>query len=406
MRRPPLPPTAPPRPARSAYALCLGAKERVDAMRQALDRVGIGGLVAGTASEAEWCVQQASVVVSHVEAIDASLHPAFDLRSVSRLPLVVCVDGPLSDEDIEALRLRGAACVVEEPSDSERLAAALAPFEGAKGWFRSTGGRMLVPDVIQMVGAVPGDRAEITVTVPGAPALAVRDWREQRLVELDCGWSGRIYVEDGAVIHAETPGFEGAAAIGRMMKLSRPDVYVSKVFLSPRERRGGGRIDEVIRAGAQSVASSTRADLDARKARPTNPDQTKADPVSARPESAGNQPESKEESDMASLDPMMKDIPGARGIAVGDLNGEVAAMTGTIDAELSCAVAVACIPELTELASLFGASTVQAWSVSQGQTSIYSVLPNENQLLIAVCAPSKSPGSVLKKVRAAIRVVR
>lgn len=233
--------------------------------------------VPATAAEAHSLAKQGTLALTLAYMPDPAragepLSPSLDIRSVLFPPLVVLVDRAPSLAEQEAFRLQGAAYILLQPSDLERDAKAIRALARSSSWLSAKIERMPLPDVLQTM-AVHNQSGMVSIACKHMRFHSNLPWNHgQKLcrarsgLNRECaGWYGRLYVDDGLLVHAETPTADGVPALAQLLRATSGSVRIHEVFILPLEPNITGSMHSNL------LNAAWVADEDARNAPPSIP---------------------------------------------------------------------------------------------------------------------------------------
>lgn len=275
-------------------------------------------------------------------------------------PLLLIARERPNPELLEALRRQGASLIVTE-GDLERL------FELPVGrrllasseWFSARMPTVSAPDVVQML-ASSTRTGLIHVSCPHVRPVQPGPWRDaisECARGSSCpGFQGRVVLDRGQVVHAETPQARGIEALAILFALERATLRLHEVFIQPSHRTIGTSTPETLLTVATRIDERSR-DLPI----PSN---------AAEPSMSATAPEDWLE-------------PGDLALAVhADRGGGVLAAAGRGDGESLAATSALCAEAWARSADALGLGSVRSWiRIGGGGRAIFGKLgPNGARL--------------------------
>lgn len=339
--------------------------------------------------------REVAFVLAAADGSEASIDSAIGVRSVAMAPLVVTVDRPVDAQLQERLRLAGACMVVQGPPSVEAAQEIASRLGCSPDWLSSRRGQAMLPDILQIAASRSAETL-VVVHPPEAPALAGLAWANMRPESPSEGWVGRVYLNQGQVIHAETPNRTGIRALAEMFRVRQPLIRIMEVFVSPLNPAPTGSVQASIINAAYAVDETERRRS---LGLSTAPPPARIEGDFPWPEADFLEAEEKGVGEVAlKLDGILEKVKPVQGIAACDQSGNTLALQGNIDAELTCAVAMMCQPEVDEIAALIGASLVTGWSLTQGRTSLLVVRGRGTESVVGIAEASRTPATLLRKL--------
>ncbi|MGF1510136.1 MAG: DUF4388 domain-containing protein [Myxococcota bacterium] len=184
-----------------------------------------------------------------------------EVGSMSWPPLMVVLPDRPNAEALEALRLQGANMVVTE-ADLEGLFEYEAPRRLLRSseWFQGSLSTVAAADVLQMLSH---RSALLQVNCPHAVPIRASTWREGAdpcTGAARCpGFVGRVYLEQGRIVHAETPQHKGLEALAQILDLNEGQLRVHEVFVRPGSNTVQGTTQQALLEAARRSDERNRA---------------------------------------------------------------------------------------------------------------------------------------------------
>ena len=372
---------------------------------------------------AEGDVSFAVVAATRPVSVDQPLAASIPLRAVNRVPLLVVADWTLNEGEQERLRLAGATHIADTSHGAKVDREVLEGLCGASSWLTADIGKAPVTAILQRLTDERGS-GMLSVECPHLAPFSDSLWAGHGPFKCvgqgaRClGFRGRIYVQDGDVVHAETPRDTGADALQRMYNLRRGTVRVHEVFVAP-TTQGGESVEDVliieIDEPPQSQApppiprARNESSHRARTTRGTGPSRQPAHPgtrhtkqePSAR---STNQHQRREATSQqvrqamkSGINTLLKVAPNLRVAAKSDNGGNAMEVHGEGDGESVCAVAAMCSTPINRFAELLGLGSAMSWSMTTQKVSLY-VQQDGDEIVAVLGASTKNPGQTLNKL--------
>lgn len=312
-----------------------------------------------------------------------SLTPRFLLKSVHLPPLALVTRIPLAEAESERCRLNGAAAIIEHPLKALQDELVLWELARSGRWFSGALDQIEIPELLADLAS---DRRSVMVglSCPHSQAVSSATWGEagaqcdRGLGPTRCGgWSGRIYLHGGTLLHAETPNTTGLAALGQLLALERGRFRVSELYIPP----SVASLNTSLEAALASVRPAPRV----QRSPLSQAQSTEASPRSG---------------EMRGLDVLFAEVPGVGSIARADLNGNVIESAGPADADSLCATVTMARKSLESLAAGLGLGTLKSWAFTHETGSLY--VHQAAAITVAAAQPARNPHVILKKVTLAL----
>lgn len=326
------------------------------------------------------------------EDASAVLAPEYDVDLVS-YPSLALATGAVDAAELERLRRRGILAVLERDAPPEQNELTLYQLSRSRFWFR---GRLEEIPLEEVVTTLASDQQTALIEVAcdhleelaTAPGLSVGGSCLQPRVGMTCpGAVGRLYLEAGALLLAETGSLRGVDALRALLRLGRGRFVVAESFLRPRH---GSR--EPLAPALREALSAEASDAESRREsddRHENLSQLEPQPL-ANPRSPGDS--------MKKLAAALAALPASYGGTRCNLRGEVLSKTGSFDAETTAAAAAIARESLADVAGGLGLGSLQSWAFCHQAGSIFVL--DGLELTITVGQVTKNPESVLRRMSA------
>jgi hypothetical protein len=372
---------------------CLSLTDEEPVQRALVDQFAALGMQLAvhtprTPAEAQSLARRCSFTVAHLKTGVNELSSLLPVRSVQSPPLVVIADWKTTPAEREQLRLAGAAQVLEWPlADSGR---AIRAFADANASFKVSQEFMVVTDVLQTM-ATRKRSGLVTVSCPHHIDFGVDEWTNGAACEGSdepacAGWYGRLYLVEGALVHAETPTNAGVAALAQMIDLGHSTLRIQSVFVEPPQPNLSGPLENCILNAALLIDNKKRKPI--LKAVPPPPPPTRQTlPM----------PYTVKRSEKMKLETFTAVSPEVRAVVRADPGGEVLEAVGSVDAESLSAVVGMCAAPLERAAEVLGLSGLQSWSFTAEGSSLFVYRDDKGYTAIAGTA-GKNPEVSFKKL--------
>lgn len=366
--------------------------------------------------------QAVSMMLSHVPdpaSAGDSLSCLFPLKSACFPPLVIMTDRTPTAREYERFRLQGVAHVIAEEFDEQRDGPALQQLARANSWLNVDA--MPLSEILQMLDRM-GKPYMVTVTPPTMERLSPFAWDQKQATTM-----GRIFIEKGKLIHAETPDALGLEALIQMLAMPQCRIVAHPVFLRPIDAHSQGpleenllramvHIDEVNRSLFQLEVEFEAPTVTTEDQTPEPEPQWHDDILNLEEEPASLFPAREKEMAQATqiqklatspvqgkvsdLESILHCDASLRGIATADDQGNVLELEGVIDAETVCAVAAMCSQTIHSVGDLLGFGRARMWGTTSQNFALYQV--EDHQHHVAIGLPSKNPICVLDRISSKI----
>jgi len=271
-------------------------------------------------------------------------------------PLLVVAPHRPSVEHLERARRQGASLVVT-PEDLPGLFAHPSgqALLRSGDWFQASLQTLGTADALQMA-SMNQRSGVLTVTCAHAASVASAPWSAGVGVCADgssCrGFIGRVVLERGRILHAETPLARGVDALSAMLAVARGQVRLHEVFVRPAVRTLQGSTAQIL------IAAAARED-ERRQGRGIVTEDL-------LPDAADSEPSPTEERDEGATDPGSVGAPtpptppGVEESALVDGTGRVLATSTSAGPSLGPAAA-RCTQALGEACERLGLGELQSW---------------------------------------------
>lgn len=324
----------------------------------------------------------------------AALAPEFDVASVS-YPSLAVATGAIDDAELERLRRRGILAVLEHDAPPEEAELTLFQLSRSRFWFRGRLDEIPLEEVVTTLASdhqtalieVACDHLEEVAAASGRAASG--SCLEPREGMVCPGAVGRLYLDAGALLLAETDTLRGVEALRALLSLSKGRFVVAESFLRPNQRAREA-LAPALREALSAPPSPAAAD---RLRQTTVRDETSAAPESkppATPRSPGDS--------MKKLAAALAALPASYGGTRCNLRGEVLSKTGNFDAETTAAAAAIARESLADVAGGLGLGALQSWAFCHQAGSVFVL--DGLELTITVGQVTKNPESVLRRMSA------
>ncbi len=330
--------------------------------------------------------RSAAFAFTHLPQAKDITSPPFGLRfgAVRFPPIVVAVDGIPTADEIETLRFHGVSHIMPRPFSAKQEGAVLRALSAAPSWQGSETEPASVPDVVHALSA-EGATAMIAVADSSTTPAQETSWTELAATQdPTAGTQGRLYLKDGALVHAETPMARGASAVTQLLRIPKPLVHVHEAFLMPRP----ANIETAISGGAV-VDSDSSTSVETKTGTVEYTDEQEN-------EKAGG--DENGEDDMTTLSSLTTVAPDLWGAAIADRRGHVREVSGNTDGETICAVAAMSCSHMQQASDMMGLGEVRGWLIVSGESTLYTHVTADG-FVVARGAKRKNPDTVFKAIR-------
>lgn len=177
------------------------------------------------------------------------------ITAVYSPPLILVHGETMTSPLRDKMRQAGATALVHRGEGPHAIASAALLLARSWAWLRIPLGRVDVAGAIQRMAAF-GDERCLVIGCPHVAPLLHEPWKALRPCRNDrrCkGWFGRVYLRDGIIAAAETPGAQGLAALSELMELRLGQVACQDVFIAPAE----SNVDLPVEAALLHAATMT-----------------------------------------------------------------------------------------------------------------------------------------------------
>lgn len=322
----------------------------------------------------------------------AALAPEYGVDSVS-YPSLAIAAGAIDPGEREDLRRRGVLAVIERGAPEDQTELTLYQLSRSRFWFR---GRLEEISLEEVVTTLAADRQTALIEVACdhlEEAAAAPDPAsdgscfEPREGVLCHGAVGRLYLEAGALLLAETAALEGIEALRALMRLGKGRFVVAESFLRP----GGGMRTELaplLREALRGPKPESESERPSSAGPAASPTPTPS--IHTTPRIPGDS--------MKKLAAALAALPASYGGTRCNLRGEVLSKTGNFDAETTAAAAAIAREALVDVAGSLGLGSLQTWAFCHQAGSIFVI--DGVELTITVGQVTKNPESVLRRMSA------
>jgi hypothetical protein len=291
------------------------------------------------------------------------------IPTVAWPPLLVVAPHRPSVEHLERARRQGASLVVT----AQDLPGLFAHPSGqallrSGDWFQASLKTLSAADALQMA-SMNQRSGVLTVTCAHAPPVAPAPWSAGAggCVEgPSCrGFIGRVILERGQVLHAETPHARGVDALSSMMAVPAGQVRLHEVFVRPAVRTLRGSTAQIL------ISAAARED-ERRQGRGVVTEDLLPDAAGSTP------PTSVEALDESATDPggvRAPTVPGVEQSALVDAAGQIVVASPGVDDALGPAAAQ-CARAFGEASERLGLGEVKSW-LRLGEDAFFGVRVGE-----------------------------
>jgi len=369
------------------------APRTLPALNQLLKRRPISFVVASAAPDRMSLVDSTAITAVHVP------------------PMILVHRDPMPPDVQEKMRRAGVAALCQEGSPPEVMAALVGRLARSWSWVRVPLGHIDVAGAIQSVAELEQELC-VSVACPHVSPLMSEPWTSLRPCTAqpdaqgpqvgangrpkaggsrhNCrGWFGRIYIQSGSIVFAETPQEQGIAALATMLELKSGQVCCQDVLLRPPAANVGMRLDAAL------LEAASRSDH--RSAGIPMPEAQEEEFIEFDTiDECASQPISIDPPTNTSLtETILRAANDLRGVAICDAQGWVQTLSGALDAETICAVVTMSVPQIRRAAGLVGMGQVRQWAVSSRKATIYASL-TATGAIAAVGEPTLNPAPILR----------
>lgn len=322
----------------------------------------------------------------------AALAPEFEVDSVS-YPSLAIAAGEIDATGRESLRRRGVLAVIERDAPADQTELTLYQLSRSRFWFRGRLEEISLEEVVTTLAAdqqtalieVACDHLEEAAAAPDqAPVASCFEPREGMLCH---GAVGRLYLEAGALLLAETDSLTGVEALRALLRLKRGRFVVAESFLRPLHDTSQELAPLLREAALPPAPSSHLIDFPSER---RSIAAISSEPATATPSQIGDS--------MKKLAAALAALPASYGGTRCSLRGEVLSKTGNFDAETTAAAAAIAREALADIAGGLGLGSIQTWAFCHQAGSIFVI--DGIELTITVGQVTKNPESVLRRMSA------
>ncbi len=329
-------------------------------------------------------------------------------------PLCVVLETEPSAEEKEILRRMGTACVLTGEPNRDMARQILNNLGQSLTWFKGVGQWAHLPDVLQFVAS--GGRS-VLVTVSGNHSRLIDDqtpWEKLKFLEEDeeSAWYGRIYVENGMVVHAEIPeGQTGDQAVAVMLKLHDGVVRVLDCFLPPPRIDSPRSIQGCLLNAAYLLDESERSDSLNESlsesmnfgdfSMPIPLDSSLETPLAslhAQPEAAPAPVATPTVNSRAKFDALAKESELTTLLQASRDGQLIYSKSAPEECDILAAVASECQRLIEQIAQKFGSTHAKSWDFSTEEACFYCSETDKGDLVIAADVVTKSPHTILRQI--------
>jgi hypothetical protein len=379
-----------------AHYLCLGPDSIRENLAQVADaNVGFIPHRPPTLGAAQAALRSGSVqlVVAELGVAALELQGSWPAAAVFGAPTLILSPRALDEDEIEALRLRGASHVLNLPIDRVRDLAAMHALARAGSWMAASVNRFPLADLLQTM-ASHAQSGMLYVTTGSATLIS-------GMGDADAHGYGRIYMVDGQLVHAETgTGAVGAPAVAEILALPDATFCVHEVFITPRTRSINASLTTVLLHAAWCSDESVRLGEEKRSLPPPTswkPPEAAPTGEEAPPAPIIINPSKEPGGVMSKIESLLKAVPEVRLAATADRAGNVTEASGAGDAESLCAAVALSRSALERAGELMGLGPTTGYTAASDKLTVF-VHERPDGFLAALGDSSRNADSTSRKI--------